>query len=203
MPELSTSEQVTEVSGRGIGLDAARRAIERIGGTVYVESEAGKGTDFRFRVPLTLTIQRTLLVRRCDEVFAMPIASVLASARLSSEERTATRGEFLRWRGGLLPLCDLGVWLAVPRAETAEPSLCVVVEDAGRPCGFLVDEVLGQQEVVLKDLDPTLGRPAGLAGATILSDGRVAMVLDPRAIAASRRTEGAGARRLPATPGRA
>jgi two-component system chemotaxis sensor kinase CheA len=186
-PELSTSEGVTDLSGRGVGLDAAKRAIERIGGTVHVDSRRGQGTEFRFRVPLTLTIQRTLVVRRCDEVFAMPIASVLASLRVAPGDRSAARGEFMRWRGDLMPLCDLGTWLDVPDAQRSPASLCVVVEDSGRRCGFLVDEVLGQQEVVLKDLDPTVGRPAGLAGATVLGNGRVAMVLDPRAIAASRR----------------
>jgi two-component system chemotaxis sensor kinase CheA len=201
-PDLSTAEGVTNLSGRGVGLDAAKRAIERIGGAVLVESQRGKGTEFRFRVPLTLTIQRTLLVRRCDEIFAMPIASVLASLRVPSSG-SAARGEFMRWRGDLVPLCDLGTWLAVPEAEHSPASLCVVVEDAGRPCGFLVDEVLGQQEVVLKDLDPAVGRPPGLAGATVLANGRVAMVLDPRAIAASRRTRGASAPRGAALEGRA
>jgi two-component system chemotaxis sensor kinase CheA len=198
-PELSTSEQVTDLSGRGVGLDAAKRAIERIGGVVYVQSRPGEGTELNFRVPLTLTIQRTLVVRRCDEVFAMPIASVLASLRVAP----GSRAEFMRWRGDLVPLCDLGVWLQVPQAERAPASLCVVVEDAGRPCGFLVDEVLGQQEVVLKELDAAVGRPAGLAGATVLGNGRVAMVLDPRAIAASRRAGAAGARTAVAQGSRA
>jgi two-component system chemotaxis sensor kinase CheA len=189
IPELSTSERITDLSGRGVGLDAAKRAIERIGGAVYVQSQTGRGTEFHFRVPLTLTIQRTLVVRRCDEVFAMPITSVLASLRVSP-----SRTDFMRWRGDLVPLCDLGVWLEVPQAERVPASLCIVVEDAGRPCGFLVDEVLGQQEVVLKELDATVGRPAGLAGATVLGNGRVAMVIDPRAIAASRRAGSRGAR---------
>jgi two-component system chemotaxis sensor kinase CheA len=188
-PDLSTSEQVTELSGRGVGLDAAKRAIERVGGTLLVESRRGFGAEFRFRIPLTLTIQRTLLVRRCDEVFAMPIASVLGTERAAPDDDSrGGRGEFMLWRGALVPLCDLGVWLAVPGADQRRASLCVVVDDAGRPCGFLVDEVLGQQEVVLKELDASVGRPPWVAGATVLGDGRVAVVLDPRAIAAARRS---------------
>jgi two-component system chemotaxis sensor kinase CheA len=187
-PSLSTSERVTDLSGRGVGLDVAKRAIDRIGGTVLARSERGRGTEFRFRVPLTLTIQRSLVVRRCEEVFAMPVSSVLASARISAGESPVAR-EFMRWRGALVALYDLGTWLSVPGADHAPASFCVIVEDVGTPCGLLVDEVLGQQEIVLKELDVGVGPRAGLAGATVLGDGRVAMVVDPRAIAASRRLQ--------------
>jgi two-component system chemotaxis sensor kinase CheA len=185
-PDLSTSERVTDLSGRGVGLDAAKRAVERIGGTIRVESQMGRGTEFRIRVPLTLAIQRTLVVRRGSEAFAIPITSVLASIRVSPRQLALPGGDvFLPWRGALVPLWDLGLCLAIPGTE-APAALCVVVEGAGRPCGLLVDEVLRQEEVVLKELDATVGRPPGLAGATVLADGQVAIVLDPRGLVGAR-----------------
>lgn len=189
LPDISTAERVTELSGRGVGLDAARKAVEKIGGTLDVTSEEGKGTEFEIRVPLTLTLQRVLLLQRRGEVYAAPLAAVQAIVRAGEGEIHAIdRRTFLRFRTRLLPAHDLAQLLAIPGEDSgAEASLCVVLEDGARTCALIVDEVLGQQDVVLKELDATCGRPAGLAGATVLADGHVAMVLDARAIAASLR----------------
>lgn len=193
LPDISTAEQITELSGRGVGLDAARKALERIGGTLDVTSDEGKGTEFEIRVPLSLTLQRVLLVRRRAEVYAVPLAAVLAMVRLDEDALHAIdRRRFLRFRARLLPAHDLGDLLGIPGVDATGgvPALCVVLEDGARARVLLVDAVLGQQDVVLKELDPTCGRPSGIAGAAVLADGQVAMVLDARALAASVRRSG-------------
>ena len=189
LPDISTAERVTELSGRGVGLDAARKAVERIGGALDVTSDEGKGTEFEIRVPLTLTLQRVLLLQRRAETYAVPLASVLAMSRVVREDlHTIDRRTFLRFRSRLVPAYDLASLLGIPGTDGAgATALCVVLEDGARACALLVNAVLGQQDVVLKDLDPTFGRPAGLAGAAVLADGQVAMVLDARALAASPR----------------
>jgi two-component system chemotaxis sensor kinase CheA len=185
LPEISTATDVTLVSGRGVGLEAARRAIERTGGTLRVASTPGAGTVFTFNLPNTLSIQRTLLVVCGPEVFAIALSAVLGSIRVSDTElRPIAGGSFFRWRGRMIPAIDLASWLAVPGERTRRASLCVVVQHWHRCCGLLVDEVVGQQEVVLKQLDPILRRPNGVAGAAVLGDGKVVIVLDVRAIAA-------------------
>jgi two-component system chemotaxis sensor kinase CheA len=184
LPEISTATDVTLVSGRGVGLEAARRAIELTGGTLRVTSTPGAGTVFTFNLPNTLSIQRTLLVVCGREVFAIALSAVLGSIRVPDAElHSIAGGSFLRWRGRMIPAIDLASWLAVPGERTRRASLCVVVQHWQRCCGLLVDEVVGQQEVVLKQLDPVLRRPTGVAGAAVLGDGRVVMVLDVRAVA--------------------
>jgi two-component system chemotaxis sensor kinase CheA len=184
LPEISTATDVTLVSGRGVGLEAARRAIERTGGTLRATSTLGAGTVFTFNLPNTLSIQRTLLVVCGPEVYAIALTAVLGSIRVSATElRRVAGGSFLRWRGRMIPAVDLASWLAVPAERRERPSFCVVVQHGHRCCGLLVDEVVGQQEVVLKQLDPVLDRPTGVAGAAVLGDGRVVIVLDVRAIA--------------------
>jgi two-component system chemotaxis sensor kinase CheA len=184
LPEISTATDVTLVSGRGVGLEAARRAIERTGGALRVTSTSGAGTVFTFNLPNTLSIQRTLLVVCGPEVFAIALSAVLGSIRVPETElRSIAGGSFLRWRGRMIPAIDLASCLEVPGERTRRASLCVVVQHWQRCCGLLVDEVVGQQEVVLKQLDPVLRRPTGVAGAAVLGDGRVVMVLDVRAIA--------------------
>ncbi|HEY2512330.1 MAG TPA: chemotaxis protein CheW [Polyangiaceae bacterium] len=192
LPDISTAERVTELSGRGVGLDAARKAVERIGGTLDVTSEEGKGTEFDIRVPLTLTLQRVLLLQRRGEVYAAPLGAVQAIVRAGEGDiHSIDRRTFLRFRARLLPAHDLALLLGIPGEDAGEhASLCVVLEDGARACALIVDAVLGQQDVVLKELDATCGRPVGIAGATVLADGHVAMVLDARAIAASLRRGG-------------
>ena len=188
-PDVSTAEKVTEISGRGVGLDAARRAVERIGGAIDVLSVEGRGTEFRIRVPLTLTLQRVLLMRCRAEVYALGLGTVVGAHRVTrGDVHTIDGRAFVRFREALLPLHDLARALGVPgESDHASSFLCVVVEDGYRAFGLLVDDVLGQQDVVLKELDPELGHPVGIAGATVLADGRVAMVIDPRAIAGAQR----------------
>jgi two-component system chemotaxis sensor kinase CheA len=185
LPDISTATDITLVSGRGVGLEAARRAIERTGGTLRATSTPGAGTVFTFNLPNTLSIQRTLLVFCGPELYAIALTSVLGSIRVSDTDlRRFAGGSFLRWRGRMIPAVDLARWLVVPSERHEHASLCVVVQHGHRCCGLLVDGVVGQQEVVLKQLDPVLGRPAGVAGAAVLGDGRVVVVLDVRTIAA-------------------
>jgi two-component system chemotaxis sensor kinase CheA len=188
LPELSTPERVTELSGRGGGMDAARRAIERIGGSIQVTSRAGAGTEMRVRVPLNVTIQKSLVVRCRDELFAIALSGVVASVRVErSQLHTVDRRSYLRFRGQTIPVHDLAVILGVPGARTSGTSLALIVEDGERLYALLVDSVGETQEIVLKEIDPALGRPAGIAGAAVLADGRVVMVIDARALGAAQR----------------
>jgi two-component system chemotaxis sensor kinase CheA len=202
LPDISTAEKVSEISGRGVGLDVARKAVERIGGAIDVVSEEGRGTEFRIRVPLTLTLQRVLLVQRRDEVYALGLTAVFAIVRgTGAELHSIDRRSFLRFRDKLVPCRDLAAWLGIPGTDDAAgPGLCVLVDDDSRTGAILVDAVLGQQDIVLKELDPTLGKPGGISGATVLADGRVVMVLDARALAGAERPGATAFGRLEPAP---
>ncbi len=188
-PTLSTADAVTDLSGRGIGMDAARRSIERFGGTVDVASIDGVGTAFQLRVPLVVTVHRTLVVSCGDERFAIPVTSVAATFRIHpSSVHTADGQPFTRFRDRMLPVDHLSTRLGISRVAlpAGRSPQCIVLEDGTRWRGVIVDAVVGQEDVVVKDLDPLCGRPSGIAGASVLSDGSVVMVLDPRAIAGVR-----------------
>ena len=186
-PELSTKTEVTQLSGRGLGMDAARRTVEQLGGAINVTSTEGRGTVFRIRVPLSATVTRSLLVQCGEETFALPIRSVVASMRLRPVEvHHIYESKVLRWRNRTIPLLDLADRLGLQSAPNPDAiPLCAVLEDEDLFCGLLVDGVCGQQELVVKRLDDSLGRPDCIAGAAVLGDGRVVMVIDPRSIVKS------------------
>lgn len=177
-------------AGRGIGLAAVAGAVERHGGRVEVGSEVGEGTRFLLRLPLTVSITRALLVWVGAEEFALPLGAVIESLRFTDGElHTLHHGEVLRWRGQVVPLLDLGRRFGAPReddgaAPEARQRFVVLVEAFGQHRGLLVDGLGGIRDIVVKGLDRLVGAPSGVAGSTILGDGRVVMILDPAVLAA-------------------
>ncbi|VTT97878.1 signal transduction histidine kinase : CheA signal transduction histidine kinase OS=Desulfohalobium retbaense (strain DSM 5692) GN=Dret_0656 PE=4 SV=1: Hpt: Hpt: H-kinase_dim: HATPase_c: CheW [Gemmataceae bacterium] len=180
-PGFSTAKAVTDVSGRGVGMDVVRRNVESLHGGIVIRTELGRGTTFTIRLPLTLAIMDGLMVGLGDDVYLLPLLSVIESFRPRRAElyTLAGRGEVVTARGEAIPLLRLHALLGRPvRVTDPCQGLVVLVEDQGKKYALLVDELLGQMQVVVKSLDTNFRRVEGLTGATILGDGRVAMILD-------------------------
>ncbi len=179
-PGFSTAENITDVSGRGVGLDVVKNKIESLNGDIAVESLAGKGTLFRIRLPLTLAIIQALLVRVGNEIYAIPLGSVDETTMLSREDiKLVQNQEVVLLRGSVLPLARLDDLLQVPKEQQTEDSVYVVVVRKGdKRTGLVCDTLIGQQDIVIKSLGKLLSGIGGLAGATILGDGQVALILD-------------------------
>ena len=180
-PGFSTAAQVTEVSGRGVGMDVVKRNVEALGGSISTQSVAGHGTTFRIKLPLTLAILEGQSLRVGGEVYILPLATITESVRPTTEALKTVLGtrEAFLMRGEVLPFVRLHRLFRVPDAvEEPTRGLSVVVEHEGRRVALFVDELLGQQQFVIKSLDSNCHRVDGVAGATILGDGRVALILD-------------------------
>jgi two-component system chemotaxis sensor kinase CheA len=180
LPGISTADAVTDVSGRGVGLDVVKRTIESMGGTLEIDSLPGAGCHFTFRLPLTVAVQPVLLVRVADEVLGLPIAKVHGAAQVELSRLDRTRGEpVFRWAGELVPVRDLGRLLGFDPDRGRDERAVVVAEggDAGR-IGLAVDGLLGQQEAVLKPLSAPLDAVHGLSAVTVLGNGRPVFILD-------------------------
>jgi two-component system chemotaxis sensor kinase CheA len=181
-PGLSTAAQVTDVSGRGVGMDAVRAGVQALGGSVEVETQRGRGTRFVLRLPLTLAIVRALLVSCRGERYAVPLAAVQEIVEVPAE-RVHRVGSYRTTvlRGTVLPVVSVHEAVGLPVPESADRLLCVVT-GGRRRVGLWVDRVLGEGEIVVKPLGGYLGQVEGVAGATILGDGRVALILEPQAL---------------------
>ena len=180
-PGFSTAAEVTDVSGRGVGMDVVRRNIRELGGTIEVDSALGRGSTFTIRLPLTLAILDGQLVRVGQEIYVVPLVSIVESVQLHEERLNTLAGdaEVYRLREDYIPVLRLRELLATGReAPPPERRLLVVVEGDGHRAGLLVDELLGQQQVVIKSLESNFRRVEGISGATILGDGTVALILD-------------------------
>jgi two-component system chemotaxis sensor kinase CheA len=180
-PGFSTAEKVTDVSGRGVGMDVVRRNIEKLRGKIEIRSVAGQGTTFTIVLPLTLAIIDGMLVGVGDDRYIIPTLSVRESfrPRPGMVSTVHERGEVVSVRGRLTPLLRLGQHLGTPyRAVDPTEGIIVVVESGDASRGLLVDELLGKQEVVIKNLGETFRKQDLLAGAAILGDGRVGLILD-------------------------
>jgi two-component system chemotaxis sensor kinase CheA len=185
-PGFSTAEQVTELSGRGVGMDVVVRNIEAMRGRISISTQPGKGTTFTMVMPLTLAIIDGMLIRSGNERFIIPTLSIVESVRPTSHQLLEYVGKvkLLRLRGQTLPLFNLGELLDIPGSEReASEALAVVVECAGRTAAIVVDEVITQQQVVIKSLGPDFENARHLSGAAILSDGRVGLILNPDGLA--------------------
>lgn len=177
LPGLSTTERVSELSGRGVGLDVVASSIRALSGNVSVGSEPGRGTTFSLRLPLTVAVLRSLLVEVSGERYALPLADVAETVRVKPDTlHQVVRQGMMTWRGEVIPVLDGGGLLGGTSADSR--NYCVVLRSAARHRGLMVDALLGHHEVVVKALDPSLGRPPAVAAATILGDGRVACILD-------------------------
>ena len=190
-PGFSTAEIVTDLSGRGVGMDVVRRNIEKLRGKVEIESVAGQGSTFTIVLPLTLAIIDGMLVGVGDDRYIIPTFSVRESFRPRPGMVTTVheRGEVVSVRGRLTPLLRLGQHLGTPcRAVDPTDGIIVVVESGDAARGLLVDELLGKQEVVIKNLGETFRKQDLLAGAAILGDGRVGLILDVDTLVKCQRT---------------
>ncbi|MBI4879120.1 MAG: chemotaxis protein CheA [Planctomycetes bacterium] len=180
-PGFSTAQEVTEISGRGVGMDVVRRNVEALGGAISIRTERGKGTQFRITLPLTLAILDGQAVRVGGQTYILPLVSITESIQPLPGQLHAPAGiaEVILVRGQPVPIVRLHRLLAIANAcDDPRRGLLVIVENEGRLAAILVDELLGQQQVVIKNLETNYRKVDGVAGATILGDGRVALILD-------------------------
>jgi two-component system chemotaxis sensor kinase CheA len=184
-PGFSTAEAVTDVSGRGVGMDVVKKNIAALGGVVEIDSVEGHGLSVRVRLPLTLAIMDSMSVRVADECYVLPLAAVVESFQFSPDQlRTlGGRGQLIRVREEFLPVVDLERVFAVQRdGLERDGAVMVVIESDGVRVAALVDELLGQQQVVVKNLESNYGPVDNISGAPITGDGRVALILDVGAL---------------------
>ena len=184
---FSTADEVTDVSGRGVGLDVVRTKIESLGGFVTVDSKAGNGTTFSIQLPLTLSILTALLVDVGGETYAIPLNSVLETGKFGKDAVQQVHGQpVLRFREQIVPLLSMHKVLDIPvpaaSSDSDDEVFVVIVKKGEKLTGLIVDEFLGNQEVVLKSLGQYLTQVFAISGATILGDGRVALILDTNAL---------------------
>jgi two-component system chemotaxis sensor kinase CheA len=178
-PGFSTAENVTDISGRGVGLDVVKSKIESLNGEIQVESKLGQGTKFKIKLPLTLAIIQALMVSVYDEIYAIPLSSVDETTMLSPEDiRLVQNQEVIVLRGNVLPLYRLDSLLEVPGESQSDELYVVVVHQGDKQIGLVVDTLIGQQEIVIKSLGKVLAGIPGIAGAIVAGDGNVRLILD-------------------------
>ncbi|MDR3334238.1 MAG: chemotaxis protein CheA [Treponema sp.] len=178
-PGFSTAKTITAISGRGVGLDVVRRQIEKLNGTVTVSSERGKGTKFTIKLPLTLAIIQGLLVRVGTEIYSIPITSVIESLRLKPEDiRMIDNYEVFNIRNDVISLLRLNRLFGIKTEEQRDYNFIVIVGTAEKKMGFMVDSLIGEEDVVIKPLRDQLTNSPGIAGASILGDGSVSLIID-------------------------
>ncbi|PMN92963.1 chemotaxis protein CheA [Enterovibrio norvegicus] len=179
-PGFSTAEQVSDVSGRGVGMDVVKRNIEDLGGHIEVDSEPNVGSIFRISLPLTLAILDGQLIKLADQVFVVPLISIIESIQIESDRvKVATGGvELYRLREENIPILRLKEEFELGETGALDKQLLCLVEAGGNRVGLLLDEMLGQQQVVIKSLESNYTRVNGISGATILGDGSVSLILD-------------------------
>ena len=189
-PGFSTAEQVTDVSGRGVGMDVVKRNIASMGGSVDIRSARGFGTTISISLPLTLAILDGMSIRSGEEVYILPLSFVVESLQPAPQDirEIAGRGRVLKVRGEYLPLIPLYQMFEIqPRITDPSEGIVVILETEGKKAALFVDELVGQQQVVVKNLEANYRKVAGISGATILGDGGVALILDVAALVRSSR----------------
>lgn len=187
-PGFSTAQEVTDLSGRGVGMDVVKRNIKALGGTVDVRSAPEQGSTFTIRLPLTLAILDGQLVKVQNETYIIPMLSIIESIQMKPEDinKVGDTGVSFKWRGNFIPIIHLANTFECPPAHTDGPKqdLIVVVESDGKHCGIVVDELTNHQQVVVKSLEANYAKVEELSGATILGDGSVALIIDVSALIA-------------------
>ena len=181
LPGFSTSESISDISGRGVGMDAVRQDIESLRGAIFIKSELGQGSTFQIKLPLTLAIIEGMLVQVENQIFTIPLLSVLETLKpLGHQHKTLQKqGEVIELRGEYLPKLNLSRIFNLQKVDPPNlDPLIVVVELAGERYGLLVDKILDQQQVVIKSMEENFFQIPGIAGATILGDGGVSLILD-------------------------
>jgi two-component system, chemotaxis family, sensor kinase CheA len=181
LPGFSTAAQTTDLSGRGVGMDVVKRNIKDLGGSVELKSELGKGTTITITLPLTLAIVDGQTISVGTETYIVPLVTVVESLQLKpgAVSHIYNHGEVFSFRGEFLPIIRLhDVFDVVPRSDVLHEGLIMVVEGDGRRAGLFIDQLLGQQQVVIKSMETNYARIEGVGGATILGEGTVALILD-------------------------
>ncbi|WP_067727064.1 chemotaxis protein CheA [Oceanobacillus damuensis] len=182
---FSTADKVSDISGRGVGLDVVKNKIESLGGQITIESQAGKGSIFSIQLPLTLSIIATLLVKVEKETYAIPLSSIIETVILEKENLMYAHGKkVMDFRGKVVPLVSMAAVFEVPTEEVNNDKgySVVIVKKGDKLTGLIVDSFIGQKEVVLKSLGNYLKDVFAISGATILGDGEVALIIDPNAL---------------------
>jgi len=193
LPGFSTVDKVSELSGRGVGMDVVKRAIQTLGGSISITSQPAKGSTFRISLPLTLAVLDGMVVRVAGQTLIAPLTSIVETLKpdRAAVHEMGADARVIRVRGGFIPIVDVGQGLGF-RNHAADYRGCValVIEtDDGAQCALLVDEILDQRQVVIKSLEENYGHVPGIAAATILGDGRIALILDAEALVARASSE--------------
>ncbi|WP_246945131.1 chemotaxis protein CheW [Bacillus pinisoli] len=191
---VSTAEKITDISGRGVGMDIVRAHIEKLNGIIDIDSTIGVGTTFTIKLPLTLAIIRSLLVKFGHKTFAIPLVNVLEIIRLNKEDIQMIKDKEVGLvRGRVLPLVRMKKKLGIEDSDTngddKKREFVIVVGIADKRIGLIADKTLGNQEIVIKSLGPYIGSPAYIAGATIMGDGSVALILDVSSVVREQGTQ--------------
>jgi two-component system chemotaxis sensor kinase CheA len=185
-PGFSTADQVTDVSGRGVGMDVVKKNILRLKGVFDVDSVHGEGTKFTMKLPLTLAIIQALLVNVADELYSIPLDAVIESQRIdASDVRTVHGGEVITLRGQVVPLIRVAEFFRLNAPRDPDKVMIVIVGLQGRQVGLVVDSFQGEQEIVIKPLSDVIGRISGISGATILGNGSISLIIDVHSLVAS------------------
>ena len=185
-PGFSTAERITDISGRGVGMDVVKRNVEQLRGKIEIESEKGRGSCFAIRLPLTLAIIDGMLVRIGDDRLIIPTILIEQSLRPEARQITTVqrRGAMLQVRGELCPLIQLGAVFGCTEAVDPCENLVVIVQCEGQKIALVVEELIGQQQVVIKTLGERFKSLEGVSGAAVLGDGRVGLILEPTGLVA-------------------
>ncbi len=179
LPGFSTAEKITHTSGRGVGMDVVKKNIEKLNGTIEIDTTPGVETRFRIKIPLTLAIIPALLIKVRGELFTIPLATVEETLRIDEKQISTIEGvEVMQLRESTLPLVRLDGLFNMEAGGTIDRGFVVVVSTGLKRVGLVVDELLGQEEVVIKPLEDYLQERSGFSGATILGDGRISLILD-------------------------
>jgi two-component system, chemotaxis family, sensor kinase CheA len=205
LPGFSTASTISDISGRGVGMDVVKRSIQALGGRVSIASRPGEGSTFTLSLPLTLAVLYGMVVTVCDQTLVVPLTSIIETLKPKASEVHGFGGDtrVIEIRENFLPLVDVGRELGY-RNQNSDPAagVAILVEaDGGTRAALLVDAILGQRQVVIKSLEANYGRVPGIAAATILGDGRVALIVDVDAVVAGARNGGTGSETVLALAG--
>ena len=181
LPGFSTAEKVSDVSGRGVGMDVVRSNLKRLGGTVELESEFGKGSLVRLKLPLTLAILPVLIIKASSDTYALPLRSVVEILRVERESvHRSEKGEILRVRNQVIPLGRIAhVFNNGASAQNDDRLRVVILSIADKKLGLVVDDFIGQEETIIRPLGSYLGHVPCVAGGTITGEGNIRLILDP------------------------
>ncbi|MFQ5718106.1 MAG: chemotaxis protein CheA [Acidobacteriota bacterium] len=183
-PGFSTADAVSDVSGRGVGLDVVRREIAAVGGSMRIQTMPGQGTTFEMELPITMAIIQSMLTRAGGQVFAIPVSAVAETLRMRGDRlATVAREHVVRLRGETLPMVSLAEYFRIAESDAGVPAYVMVLRCGERSLALGIDNVIGQQEIVLKSIGGRLSSISGLAGATEIGENEAALVIDPMSLA--------------------